>query len=80
MPRVMVSLRLSEAEQALLARRAKKRGQSEADYLRVCMVMDSIIDGDLGAVKILSDSSRMKLAECFSVQPGDKLKKAMLRD
>jgi hypothetical protein len=80
MARLQINMRMTEAEQALLARRAKAEGISEADYLRVCMVMDSVIAGDMGAVKILADHLRSKLAEKFrpKIDTGNKLMDAIL--
>jgi hypothetical protein len=59
----MVNMKLTEDERALLAKRAKKEGLTEADYLRMCMVLESIMAGDLAAVKIAGANLRKKLAE-----------------
>jgi hypothetical protein len=54
----MVTLKLTEEERALLAKLATKRNMTEADYLRVCMVMDGVMDGDKDAVKIVGGKLR----------------------
>ena len=52
MPRVMVNFKFTDDERALLTKGAKANDLSEADYLRVCMVMDRVMSGDALAIKI----------------------------
>jgi hypothetical protein len=60
MPVEVLAIKFTEEERALLRRRAKKEKLSEADYLRVCMIMDSMISGDRGALKIMAGRLREK--------------------
>ena len=57
------NIRLTAEEKALLEKRAKKEKMTESDYLRVCMVMDSVISGDTDALKIVGQTLSDKLAE-----------------
>ncbi|MFB3924405.1 MAG: hypothetical protein ACE145_22005 [Terriglobia bacterium] len=57
------NIRLTAEEKTLLERRAKKEKMTESDYLRVCMVMDSVISGDVDALKIVGQSLSEKLAD-----------------
>jgi hypothetical protein len=67
MPRIMVTMKLTEDERVLLARRAEKEGLTEADYLRMCMLMDSLMSGDFAAAKIFGQKVKTKLAEKMGV-------------
>jgi hypothetical protein len=66
MPRVMVNMRLSDEERALLKKRAEKHNMGEADYLRMAMVMEALTAGDQKAWLILGDRLRSKAAESLS--------------
>jgi hypothetical protein len=72
----MVAMKLTEDERALLRRRAEKEHLTEADYLRVCMLMDSLMSGDYVAAKIFGDKVRAKLLEKVGLG-GDRLKDAL---
>lgn len=50
---IMMAVRLSEAEKKLLSKRAKAEKLSEADYIRLAVVMDSVLSGDLDGLKIV---------------------------
>jgi hypothetical protein len=60
---IQVNVKLSEDERAVLARRAKKEGVTESDYLRTCMMMDALLAGDIGAFKITGERLRVKLKQ-----------------
>ena len=66
MPRIMITMKLTEDERALLKKRAEKLDLTEADYLRMTMVLESILSGDLLAVKVLGQEARVKLAGVMS--------------
>jgi hypothetical protein len=66
MPREMITVKMTEAERALLNKRAKKADMSVADYLRMTMVLEAVMAGDLDAVKILAENVRGKLVRSFS--------------
>lgn len=53
MPRIMVTLKLTEEERALLRKRSSAEGTTEADYLRMCMLTESFFAGDQDALKIM---------------------------
>ena len=66
MARVMMTLKLSDAERALLHKRAGKNDLTVADYLRMVMVLEAVTAGDLDAVKILAEDVRGRLTRVFS--------------
>jgi uncharacterized protein (DUF1778 family) len=61
MPRVMVNMKLTEDERKLLAKAAKANDLTEADYLRVCMIMDRLMEADPLAMKITAGRLREKV-------------------
>jgi hypothetical protein len=54
-------IRLSDAERALLKKGARALAMNEADYLRVCMVLERLSVGDLDAMKILGGRLREEI-------------------
>lgn len=70
MPRIMITLKLTEDERALLAKAAKANDMTEADYLRVCMIMDRVMDGDPLAIKITAGNLREKVARRVAAMLG----------
>jgi len=67
MPRIMVTMKLTEEERALLRERSDKQDMTEADYLRMCMMMEAITAGNFKALKIFGDKVRGKLAAVGAV-------------
>lgn len=71
MPISQFSIKFTSEERALLRKQAAKRGLSEADCLRVCLVVDSVMDGDPLAVKItvgrVRDLARRRMSELFGL-------------
>ena len=74
MPILRFEIRFSEAERALLAKRAKKAHMSEAELLRVCMVMDAVLEGDRDALGIAfvraRDKAYKRLSKYFAHAEG----------
>jgi hypothetical protein len=60
-PIMTLQIKFTEAERALLRKLAAKNKLSEADYLRVCMIMDGVMDGDRDAIKITAGRIREKV-------------------
>ena len=63
MPVVQFNIKFSDAERELLRKRARAEKMGEADYLRLCMIMDSVMSGDVDALKIVGGKLREKAAE-----------------
>lgn len=61
MPIIQVNVKLTADERALLAKGAKANDMTEADYLRVCMIMDRVMDGDPLAIKVTAGRIREKV-------------------
>jgi hypothetical protein len=74
-PILQLAIKFTEAERALLRKRSVKLDMSEADVLRVCMVMDAMMDGDKDAFKITAGRLREKvgkrLADLVEYRPQD---------
>lgn len=66
MPRIMVAMKLTEEERALLAKLSERNDMTEADYLRVCMLIDGVMSGDRDALKLAGGALREKVARRFS--------------
>ena len=66
MPRVMIGMKLTEGERALLAKLSQRNRMTEADYLRVCMLIDGVMSGDRDALKLAGGALRDKVARRFS--------------
>ncbi len=60
MPVEVFGIKFTEEERALLRKRAKIEKLSEADYLRVCMIVDAVMAGDRDAIKITAGRLREK--------------------
>jgi hypothetical protein len=60
LPVVQVNIKLTDAEFEVLERRAKKEKVTPADHLRVCMLVDAVVSGDVGAFKITGQRMREK--------------------
>ena len=61
MPTVRYELKFTDKERALVARRAKAAGMSEADLLRVEVVMGAMLDGDKEAFGIAFERIKEKV-------------------
>lgn len=66
MPIVQINVKLTDQEKALLAKRAKANELTEADYFRVCMILEGVMDGDKDAIRITGGHLREKLARSVS--------------
>ena len=60
MPTVLFSIKFTEEERAILRRQAKANDMTEADYLRVCMLVDAVAMGDVQALKLTAGRLREK--------------------
>lgn len=62
MPILRLQIKFTDEERALLQKLAAKDGMTEADYLRVCMLMDGVMGGDRDAIRIMAGKLREKVA------------------
>ena len=65
MPILQLAIKFTEPERALLKKRAKKHGLTEADYLRMAMSFEAFTAGDPDAISILGKKLRQKLWPAF---------------
>lgn len=61
MPILKLQIKFTDEERALLKKLAAKNDMTEADYLRVCMIMDGVLEGDRDAIKITAGRLREKV-------------------
>lgn len=62
----MMQFRVTEQEKALIEKCAKKAGMEVADYIRVCLLMEMVIDGEVQALKIIGRRIGMKAMDALS--------------
>lgn len=79
MPRIMIGMKLTEDERKLLAKAAKANDMTEADYLRVCMLMDRVMDADPLAMKIAGATLRAKVGRRVATLLGFKFENAPVK-
>lgn len=70
MPRILVAMKLTEDEKALLTKLSERNDMTVADYLRVCMLIDGVMSGDRDAIKLAGGVLREKVAQRFSALLG----------
>jgi uncharacterized protein (DUF1778 family) len=62
----MMQFRVNDEERALIEKSAKKAGMSVSEYIRVCMLMEMVIDGEMQALKIIGRTIGMKAMDALS--------------
>ena len=77
MPRIMVTMKLTDEERALLSKLSDNNRMTEADYLRVCMLVDGVMSGDRDALRIAGGQLREKVARRVSALLGFGLEKKL---
>lgn len=60
-----LEVRLEDVIKQLIVRRAKESDMSISDYVRHCVLFDSVADGDMEAVKVLSFALKSKISDAF---------------
>ncbi len=63
MKTLMMQFRVSEEEKALIEKCAKKDGSTVSQYIRSCMLMEMMMDGETEAVKIIGRALGEKARE-----------------
>ncbi len=61
MPIMKLQIKFTDEERALLQEMAERNGMTEADYLRVCMIVDGVMSGNKQAIKITAGRLREKV-------------------
>lgn len=62
----MMQFRVNEEEKALIEKCAKKAGMTVSEYIRACMLMEMVVDGELQALKIIGRTIGMKAMDALS--------------
>lgn len=68
----MMQFRVDQEEKALIEKCAQKAGMTVSEYIRACMLMEMVIDGEVAALRIIGRTIGMKAM--------DALKKRLSRD
>jgi Family of unknown function (DUF6290) len=62
----MMQFRLNDEEKALIEKCAKKAGMTVSEYIRVCMLMEMVVDGEMQALRIIGRTIGMKAMNSLS--------------
>ena len=62
----MMQFRVNDEEKALIEKCAKKGGMTVSEYIRACMLMEMVVDGEMQALKIIGRSIGMKAMDALS--------------
>ena len=63
MKTLMMQFRVSEQEKALIEKCATKSNMTVSEYIRACMLMEMMMDGETEAVKIIGKALGQKVRE-----------------
>ncbi len=61
----MMQFRVDDEEKALIEKCAKKGGMTVSEYIRACMLMEMIIDGEVAALRIVGRTIGMKAMDAM---------------
>ena len=56
---------MNDEEKALIEKCAKKGGIDRIEYIRACMLMEMVIDGEVGALRIIGRTIAMKAMDAM---------------
>ena len=62
----MMQFRVNDEEKALIENCAKKAGMTVSEYIRACMLMEMVVDGEVQALKIIGRAIGMKAMDALS--------------
>lgn len=62
----MMQFRVNDEEKALIEKCAKKSGMTVSEYIRACMLMEMVVDGEFQALKIIGRTIGMKAMDALS--------------
>lgn len=62
----MMQFRVNEEEKALIEKCPKKAGMTVSEYIRACMLMGIVGDGELQALRIVGHTIGMKAMDALS--------------
>ena len=61
----LMQFKVSPQERKLIEKCAKRQGGSVSDYVRSCIIMEMVLDGEVGAMKIVVDSIGRKAVKAL---------------
>ncbi len=62
---VVMQFRVTEEEKDLIDKCAKRAGMTVAEYVRVCLLMEMVVDGELQALKIIGQTIGLKAMDAL---------------
>ena len=62
----MMQFRVNDEEKELIEKCAKKVGMTVSEYIRACMLMEMVVDGEVQALKIIGRTIGMKAMDAMS--------------
>jgi hypothetical protein len=62
----MMQFRVNDEEKALIEKCAKKAGMTVSEYIRACMLMEMVVDGEIHALRIVGRTIGMKAMDALS--------------
>ena len=70
----MMQFRVNDEEKALIEKCARKAGMTVSEYIRACMLMEMIIDGEPTALKIVGRALGQKALDVLTQRVRPRLK------
>jgi antitoxin component of RelBE/YafQ-DinJ toxin-antitoxin module len=61
----MMQFRVTDDEKALIEKCAAKSGMTVSEYIRACMLMEMMIDGEIQAMKIIGRALGVKAMDAL---------------
>jgi len=62
----MMQFRVTNEEKALIEKCAEKARMTVSEYIRACMLMEMVVDGEMKALKIIGRTIGMKAMDALS--------------
>ena len=62
----MMQFRVTDEEKDLIEKCAKKARMTVSEYIRACMLMEMVVDGEMQALKIIGRTIGMKAMDALS--------------
>ena len=72
----MMQFRVADEEKALIEKCARKSGMSVSEYIRACMLMEMMIDGEPAALRIVGKALGQKMLGVLSRRVRPRLKES----
>lgn len=61
----LMQFKVTPEERKLVEKCAKKQGTTVSEYVRSCVIMEMVLDGEVGAMKVVVDSIGRKAVQAL---------------